>query len=102
MTRHTPRYSVAGTVLGLGVSLTVLAWGLFVGFGVVGFLRAGRVVDVATFIGAVAVVYAGVLTLPALAYRIADAVRDEYRATRRQTIPGPWRVQGRELRQPQV
>jgi hypothetical protein len=99
MTEVTPIRARWSHTLRLAVWLGILAWGLVLGFWVVAFLRAGQVTDVTTFVGAVAVIYAAALAISALAYRIANAVVDEHRATWHQSGFGRRLIRGPGLRQ---
>jgi hypothetical protein len=87
MPEHALRPGWGGRALLLGAWIGFLAWGVYVGAGVVEFLRTGRVDTVATLLGAVAVAGAALLAAAALAQRIMNAIREEHRATVRRLPP---------------
>jgi hypothetical protein len=73
------RPSRGQVILRVTVGIVFLAWSAFVGVGVVSFLGSGRATSVTSSVGALAVGWAGVLAVCALAIRIGDGILEQAR-----------------------
>jgi hypothetical protein len=73
------RPSRGQVILRVTVGIVFLAWSAFVGVGVVSFLVSGRATSVTSSVGALALGWAGVLAVCALAIRFGDGILEQAR-----------------------